>query len=103
MSEQSESTATHSRPATAPTNSAFVALEWITGIFLVAGIMMIAGGNAMNTPNQFAPMEVITAGVPLMVWGGSALGVGVMAIFSLLIVSAVRWQAPTPASEIRVP
>lgn len=95
MTDQSASTATNpARPADAPLNPSEVTLSWMVGLFIIGGVIAIITGVNMDAPNEFAPNVINTDGIPVIMWGSSALGLGVLAIFSLLIVNAVRWQAP---------
>jgi hypothetical protein len=96
MTDQSASPVTEpGRHVAAPLNPAEVTLNWMLGLFLIGGVMAIIAGVTMDAPNEFTPNEINTAGVPLIMWGGGALSMSVMAFFSLLIVNAVRWKAPT--------
>ncbi len=64
-----------------------VALQILAGVGLVAGAIMIAVGSGQVTESYGA-----AAGLPVIIWGGVALNVGLLALFGALTAAAARWR-----------
>lgn len=75
-------------------NNALLALQWITGISFVLGlILVIAGAANMNVQVSIFSSATSDPGLPWLIIGGGLLNLGTVCVLALLIVHAVRWRA----------